>query len=853
MKNLIILLTLSFVFMGLGGSGENYKLRSNNEIELQPATEVIVDGALRLLTENPIQLEDAAGGQNISIKAPTTVPSNYVLELPDTDGNADQMLRTDGLGVLIWKDIFIATNDNRLLRTTNTDDVEIQESGITVDDSDNITGVNDISVVSIANNAIGKFLIDDATQTVTNKTINGGIINGQTASTSNVLTPPSETKANLDTLCPSLTAGSLVYATDQTKYYLCDGATLTELGSGAGGGLGINYIENFGAEDDLAGWATYDDGVVSVPVDGTGGSPSNLLTRVVTATALRGQAHFSYQKLSSTQGEGFSYDFTIDNADKSQILGISFDYDLSAALVTDTDFRVYVFNRDSSIMTEINPRDIPAGKGRFEGYFQTHPDDDDYRFIIHTVTNISAYTIYLDTFQVGPLVPAVKSGTVILSAYGSATQNENTTSGVKVAFDSTSIDTTGSFDPVNNWFVAPESGDYFISANLQIRVDDLANRRTYTRIMKNGSTAHFYSQTLDATASTDAGLTITKILPLIKGDEIYIQFQSLDDPTWSISHAINSSSFDVFKINSDGVSGSGRFVGAKVVQTSPQSVGFATNTTIDYDSKLWDTTNSFDLALDRFTAPESGHYQHCGTFLTDNVAWLAGERTSFELYLQGAFVGRLYFEEIDTSDNLLSIKHGNGCATIYMEKGQYSDVKFYHSRSGGNTALNGNNTDNFLTIEKVDSPSTVSGKSPAVYAVYKDLSAQAVGTSATQLSYTTPWGGDSHGAWDGDSFRCPISGLYEVNASFLTDGESWLQNQAIIMAIDVSGAGTKKQHKIPITNTVATNIAMQAHVQADVWCNKDQEIIIYGSSTIATNTNPSVSGVYNVVSIKKVD
>lgn len=75
-----------------------------------------------------------------------------------------------------------------------------------------------------------------ATETFTNKTYSGGAFTGLTASTTNQWLPPDDTKANLITLCATLTAGSIVHASDEDVFYHCDGTTLTELG-GAGASL----------------------------------------------------------------------------------------------------------------------------------------------------------------------------------------------------------------------------------------------------------------------------------------------------------------------------------------------------------------------------------------------------------------------------------------------------------------------------------------------------------------------------------------------------------------------------------------------------------------------------------------
>tara|TARA_R110000851_G_scaffold113378_5_gene238022 strand:- start:2439 stop:3392 length:954 start_codon:yes stop_codon:yes gene_type:complete len=55
-----------------------------------------------ILSQGDIRLQDSTGGQYVALQAPATVSSNVTLTLPATDGTADQVLSTDGAGVLDW-------------------------------------------------------------------------------------------------------------------------------------------------------------------------------------------------------------------------------------------------------------------------------------------------------------------------------------------------------------------------------------------------------------------------------------------------------------------------------------------------------------------------------------------------------------------------------------------------------------------------------------------------------------------------------------------------------------------------------------------------------------------------------
>jgi hypothetical protein len=178
----------------------------------------------------------------------------------------------------------------------------------------------------------------------------------------------------------------------------------------SGGAGGINYIGNPGAETDTSDWAQYDDGAVADPVDGTGGSASNIALTRNTTTPLRDSGDFllTHTSANSSQGEGMSYDFTLDPADQGAVMDISFDY--YADTGDATEMGVYIYDRDGTALIDVSPNileDDSDGIGTtktFRGTFRTHATNDDYRLIIHhSATTVSAgEESYFDNFVVAP-------------------------------------------------------------------------------------------------------------------------------------------------------------------------------------------------------------------------------------------------------------------------------------------------------------------------------------------------------------------------------------------------------------------------------------------------------------------
>ena len=108
-------LTSPVLNTGLSGSAfldeDNFASNSATKVASQQSIKAYVDGKtsgsvsytqVDITAQGDLRLQDASGGQYIAIQAPATVASNVTLTLPADDGNADQVLATNGSGVLSW-------------------------------------------------------------------------------------------------------------------------------------------------------------------------------------------------------------------------------------------------------------------------------------------------------------------------------------------------------------------------------------------------------------------------------------------------------------------------------------------------------------------------------------------------------------------------------------------------------------------------------------------------------------------------------------------------------------------------------------------------------------------------------
>jgi len=161
----------------------------------------------------------------------------------------------------------------------------------------------------------------------------------------------------------------------------------------------FNNIDNAQAETNIAGWVLYQDAAGGSPVDGTGGSPNVAFSRI-TSGQLRKTGSFELSKDGSDrQGEGVSFDFTVEPADLNSKMSIILDYS-NTANYADDDIEIFIYNiDDASLITSVN-NEIKKDVNHIRVDFDTDAADDDYRLIFH-IASASAltYDLILDNVK----------------------------------------------------------------------------------------------------------------------------------------------------------------------------------------------------------------------------------------------------------------------------------------------------------------------------------------------------------------------------------------------------------------------------------------------------------------------
>lgn len=206
------------------------------------------------------------------------------------------------------------------------------------------------------------------------------------------------------------TDGDFYYDATLNKFRKYENGSWSDFGSGSGSG--INYVTNPDFEAALTDWNTYNDGAVSAPVDGTGGTATALSTTRTTSASeiLRETASLKISKsASSAQGQGVSTDITIDPADLGKKLNLSFNYKHLNTNFASGDVKIYVYDIDNTVLLGAVTNDddgdviVYTGDGTtFRGSFYATTSLN-YRVIFHvTSTNASAWDMIVDNVKAGP-------------------------------------------------------------------------------------------------------------------------------------------------------------------------------------------------------------------------------------------------------------------------------------------------------------------------------------------------------------------------------------------------------------------------------------------------------------------
>jgi hypothetical protein len=615
----------------------------------------------------------------------------------------------------------------------------------------NTSGVWSITPGSNTDVIVGK----DATQTLTNKT----------------LTTPSTDVITLDGQgsTPSNPSAGFykVYVDDSTtKLSLLDSnGVVTTVGSGSG--TGINYITKPDAEiNATTGWSTYADAAGSSPVDGTGGSPNTTWT-TSSSSPLRGSYSFLLTKSSgaSRQGEGVSYDFTIDAADKGKVLQISFDYSIVSGTFVDDALSVWIYDVTNSTVIQPAPyliKNHTTSGEKWFGEFQTSSSSTSYRLILHIgVSTNSSNVLKFDNFIVGPQAKLYGSPVTDWVSYtptGSWSTNTTYTGKWRRIGDSMEVDvkvaTSG----------APTSAALTINLPSGYSIDTAKiDSNTFSNIFSSGtvndSTANYYPAKVGYNNTTSVSAIY------ITSSDIFATITQAAPMTWGASDFLTATfMIPILGWGSSVIMSNDADTRVVVAQITGNPASASSGNPIIVPTVTFDTTGSYNASNGRFTCPSAGFYKMYGMGVS-----ASGGGITLSIYKNAVIQ-----TDLGNTDSNSEITY---TGLVSCVAGDLIDIR--PSATYDATAF-------ILNIEKISGPSQIAA-SEDISCKYQNTAGTSITSSAAVIPFSTKIY-DSTESFVGSTgiFTAPISGKWRIKSQVYTQAVSNSTSQFIEMLIKVT-------------------------------------------------------------------
>lgn len=619
-----------------------------------------------------------------------------------------------------------------------------------------------------------------------------------------------------------------IYSKTNGKVYHLDSAGVErELGSG---GTGVNFITGGDAEGGSI-FATYKDSSSAVPSDGTGGVPTISSATTTSTNPLSGANSFLLtHPASNVQGEGWSVDFTIDNANKAKVLKVEFDYLVDSGTFVagssgvDSDVEVYIYDVTNAQIIQPSSYKLLSKSttiaDHFSATFQTSSSSTSYRLIFHcATTSASSFVLKVDSVSVSP------------SQYVYGTPITDWAAWTPTGSWSTNTTYTGLKRRVGDEYeyqVKVLTSGAPTSAALTINIAETID---LNKLIQGGSAF----ENLGTGAANDSGTAYTLIVAGSSANAVQVRYQSAT--TGASSQVTQASPFTFgasdyvtvyFRVPILGLSSSVQMsdqADSRVVSFSAFKSGGNQNGSsgvISFTSAQ-DTHSAFNLAAGTFTVQVPGDYQ-----FTAVNEWAATQTVGFGIFVNGTVSGGY-------SSNASAV-HGNTSAFVKNLKA--GDVISVRSTTG--SILNLANF--YFSGFRISGPSAIAA-TESVNARYTNSSTSISGQT------TVVWTNkdfDSHGAMSSGVYTIQSPGKYQVNSQLFVTA-TYTAGNALDLIIQKNSTDYSRSR---ITAPTVSG-GIQVWVSDIVNCVAGDTIRIQVSTAGAT---PSIvsSTVANYVSIARV-
>lgn len=685
--------------------------------------------------------------------------------------------------------------------------------------------------------------ISGASNTITNVSLTTAVTgtlpigNGGTGQTTQA--------AAFDGLAPSTTKGDLIVRTASTNARQAigtDGQVLVADSTQTNGLKwsqisGVkNYVTNGNAESTTTGWATYSDAAATSPVDGTGGTANITFTRS-TSSPLAGVASFLLIKdAANRQGQGASYDFTIDAEDKAKVLTVQLDMLVSSGTfvagspTTDSDVTVYLYDVTNAVVIQPSTYKFYGNSTtiseRFRGQFQTSSNSTSYRLILH-VGSVSAvaYTLQLDDVSIsasnyvyGSPITDWTAYTPTLTGVGTATlvsaKYRRVGAGIEILGSATAGTVASAL-----FSVSLPSGLLLDSTQLTINNGNTSPGNIVGTLAANnvGVSSYTTANLLAAPASSTSviyvghryGVNNNQITPqngnsIIETGAIFTFRFEVPIQGWSSSVQMSDSADT-------------RVVAARyMVDGASQSIANTTN--MQFNTKDFDTHNAVTTGSGwKFTVPVAGIYQVSFQAFSVNSPTAA---YNVNIQRNGILIGRAEPAYTNAANQLT----WKGDTLVQAVAGDTITIVF--AGSGGGTNIYSGTNDSFVSISRLSGPSAIAAtETIAMKATLNSFTQTA--NNAEQLigGWNTP-AIDTHGGLNAATgvYTVPVAGVYEIGATVVYNNNS---TGARFFSIRKNGSHDSYSSQIPASIS-AVSIGVTVMGSTIIRCVAGDTLSIYG-------------------------
>ena len=479
---------------------------------------------------------------------------------------------------------------------------------------------------------------------------------------------PSGTTAQRD---GSPANGMFRYNTDTNSFEGYAGGNWGAI-AGSGGAGGINYIDNSDFESGTTGYT----------------GDTNLVISQETSAPLRGVGSLEIAKAAAdASGEKVYVDFTIDSADLSSKLYISFDYDLSDANYLDDYAKIKITKNPTGTPVSITVygEDLKGGKGNHLAWFQADATETDYRLAIEYVdTNTDAQNLFVDNVKVGPrelsygaFISDWKDESLTLSGLAGSTEFKSQRMG-------DSLNLSGAIDITSASSTLELSLDNYSADLTKVGQDANSNSTIGVAQLVDASTGTRYSGTVFLNSSGgirfagDGAAVWSSTVPITIASGDQLSFIATIPIQGFSSNSIQSEDLGQREIIVDAYGNGGTSLTAGV-------------TNIDFDTEIKDSAAAWNGT--EFEAKETANYGFKGMVrLTSAVS------TLLEVYVD---TGSGYALKRRISPTLNVARHSFNF-DLELNKGDKVVI-----RIETNSTLNDVGTDHYITITKYANPQTI--------------------------------------------------------------------------------------------------------------------------------------------------